>query len=79
MNGKSVVVCTETLVSPQLSVQAPTTLCARLERIVIEYLSIMKVVLKNYLCIYVSLIISKFTIFFDLSNAINHENYLIDS
>lgn len=65
--------CVETLVSPQLSAQAPRAVCIGLEESVIEDLSIIKVVLKNYLCICVYFLISKSTLCFDRLNAINPE------
>lgn len=55
--------CPETLVSLQLRVRAPTTVCARLEDFVSEDLSIIKVVLKIYSHICVLLPISEFTVF----------------
>lgn len=48
----SVAMCMETLISLQLSARAPTDVCAGLERIVIEDLSIIKVVFR-IICVYV--------------------------
>lgn len=56
MKGKALsTVCMETLVSLQLSAQAPVTMFTGLEESIIEYLSIIKVVLEHYLCICVLL------------------------
>ena len=55
--------CAETLVSPQLSVRTPTAMCIGLEEFVIEYLSVIKVVLEHYLSIYVLLFTSKFIVY----------------
>ena len=74
-----VAMCAETLVSPQLSARATAVMCIGLEEYVIEDLSIIKVALRNYLCIYVYFIISGFTICCDMLKTINHEKYLIDA